>query len=183
MRGRAGIVVCLAALGCAVLIAQAATGSASGDRRVVVAQGRFANHYWSLAVEGRRHRRCYELKLRGNNVVIGGLGPCESDRHRPPLWRQVTGTSDDHATVMLMVTRDRVRSMRLRIGHPHTDRSPTWIRVRARRITRHQAHEAGVRRNWRFAVLHSRGTLCVKQGVLFDRKGQRIKKQRVPCEF
>ena len=95
------------------------------------------------------------------------------------------GISDlnDSATVELDVTRNRVRSMRLRIGHPKSDRSSEWIRVRNRRITRRQAHKAGVSRNFRFAVLHSRGSLCVKEFVLFNRDGDRIDKQRVPCEF
>jgi hypothetical protein len=31
-------------------------------------------------------------------------------------------------------------------------------------------------------VLHSRGTLCVKGVILFDRKGDRIDDRRVPCE-
>ncbi len=52
-----------------------------------------------------------------------------------------------------------------------------------KRMTRHQARRADVRRNFRFVVLHSRGNLCVKQLVLFNRKDDRIKKQRVPCEF
>jgi len=32
-------------------------------------------------------------------------------------------------------------------------------------------------------VLHSRGNLCVKVFVLFDRQVDRIKKRHVPCEF
>lgn len=92
------------------------------------------------------------------------------------------GDNNNSATVELDVTRNRVRSMRLRIGHPRTNRQPEWIRVHNRRITRHQADEANVRRNSRFGVLHSRGTLCVMRAILFNRKGHRISDQRVPCE-
>jgi len=93
------------------------------------------------------------------------------------------GQSDGSATVELDVTRSRVRSMRVKIGHPKSNRPDEWIHVRTRRITRHQAHKASVRRNFRFAVFHSRGNLCVKQVILFNREGDRIDKMRVPCEF
>jgi hypothetical protein len=56
------------------------------------------------------------------------------------------------------------------------------MRVHTRRISRGEARRAKVRRNFRFAVLHSRGTLCVKGVILFDRKGDRIDDRRVPCE-
>lgn len=92
------------------------------------------------------------------------------------------GDNNESATVELDITRPRVRNMRLKIGHPRTNRKPEWIRVRNRRITRHQAEEANVRRNWRFAVLYSRGTLCVERVILFNRNDHKIDDQRVPCE-
>ena len=55
--------------------------------------------------------------------------------------------------------------------------------MRTNRMTRRQALRAGVRRNFRFVVLHYRGSLCVTRVVLFNRDGDRIEKQRVPCEF
>jgi hypothetical protein len=165
------------------LAAQALAGDASTGKKVRVAQGRFAHRTWSLDVEGQRTQRCYELALNSSHEssVTGTCGP---DR-RPPLWSRVMGNSDlnDSATVELNVTRNRVRSMRLRIGHPKTNRPSEWIHVHNQRMTRHEAHRAGVRRDFRFAVLHSRGTLCVKGFVLFNREGDRIEKQRVPCEF
>jgi hypothetical protein len=166
-----------------LVVAGVAFAGGSGGQRVKIAQGRFAHRYWALKVEGRHHQRCYYLSLRGRAVAQSG-GTCRTDRHRPGLWRQVVGIDDnnDSASVMLTVTRIRVHSMRLRIGHPRTNRPSEWIHVRNRRITPREADEANVRRNWRFAVLHSRGTLCVKRVILFNRDGARIDDQRVPCE-
>ncbi len=168
----------------AILAGEAIAGGSGSGQKVTVDRGRFAHRSWSLAVQGRHRQRCYLLSLKGREVSSGSAD-CRSGRHRPPLWSRLVGISDlnDSATIELNVTRTRVRSMRLRIGHPKSGRPPEWIHVRTRRITRRQAHKAGVRRNFRFAVLHSRGTLCVKQFVLFNRKGERIKEMRVPCEF
>jgi hypothetical protein len=168
----------------AILAGQAMAGDSGNGQKVTVDRGRFAHRSWSLAVQGRHRQRCYFLSLKGREQS-GGTATCQSDRRRPPLWSRLVGISDlnDSATVELNVTRTRVRSMRLRIGHPRSDRPSEWIHVRTRRITRRQAHKAGVRRNFRFAVLHSRGNLCVKGFALFNKDSDRIEKQRVPCEF
>jgi len=50
-------------------------------------------------------------------------------------------------------------------------------------MTRHQARKAGLKRNFRFVVLRSRGNLCVKEFVLFNKDDDRIERRRVPCEF
>lgn len=183
MYRRACIFVCAGAIAASALAVGAFAGDGSVGQEVRVAQGKFAGRYWSLKVQGRHHRRCYELSLRGKSIVQTG-GTCDPGRHRPALWSRVMGIGDqnDSATVELNVTRTRVRQMRLRIGHPRTDRPPRWMRVRTRRITRPEARKAKLRRNFRFAVLHSRGTLCVKRVILFDRKGDRIEDKRVPCE-
>jgi hypothetical protein len=180
MRGRGLSAVAISGIAAVAFVVPALAGGTSG--KVTVARGTFPQHSWSLAVQGRRHQRCYELFLRGETSA-GATGTCRSDRHRPPLWSRLMGNSDENGTVELDVTRNRVRSMRMKIGHPKSDRPSEWIDVRNHRITRRQAHKAGVRRNFRFAVLHSRGNLCVKEFVLFNREGDRIKKQRVPCEF
>ena len=161
----------------------AIAGAVSNGKKVRVAHGRFAHRTWSLAVQGQGHHRCFELQLDGP-IQSSASGTCGPER-RPPLWSRVMGMSDlnDSASVELDVTRNRVRRMRLKIGHPKSNRPSEWIHVKNRRITRRQARKAGVDRNFRFAVLHSRGSLCVKAFVLFDREGDRIEKQRVPCEF
>src|SRR3954447_6543042 len=172
----------LAVLG-VILAGQAVAHDAARGKKVTIASGKFADRSWSLAVKGRHHRPCYYLSLRGR--ATADTATCGPNQRRPPIWDRPVGISDqnDSATVELNVTQKRVRTMRLRIGHPHTDRPSEWIRVRNHRITRHQARKANVRRNFRFAVLHSRGTLCVKKVVLFNREGDRIDKQQVPCEF
>jgi hypothetical protein len=175
------MVVAAVVLVAAAFVAQALADASKGHE-VIVARGEFANHTWSLAVQGRHRQRCYELELNGPSSS-GATGTCRSDRHRPPLWSRLMGNSDENGTVELDITRNRVRSMRLRIGHPRSNRPSEWIHAKNRRITRRQAEKAGVRRNFRFAVLHSRGNLCVKQFVLFNKDGDRIDKQRVPCEF
>jgi len=184
MSDRTWLLISAVAVIGAVLASQAMAGDASESLKVTVAHGKFAHRSWSLAVRGRRHQRCYYLSLTGRSSSTG-TATCRSDRHRPPLWSRLVGIGDlnDSATVELNVTRNRVRSMRLRIGHPKSDRPSEWIHVRNRRITRAQAHKAGVRRNFRFKVLHSRGLLCVRKVVLFDRNGERIERYRVPCEF
>ncbi len=161
---------------------QALGGETSKGSKVALARGSFAHHTWSFAVRGQHHHDCYILWLAGDGVAGGGA-TCEPDRQRQPLFRPLTSSSDDKATVEVVATRNRVRSMRLRIGHPRSSRPAEWIRVRNKRMTRRQAHKSGVARDFRFAVLHSRGNLCVKQFVLFNSDGDRIEKQRVPCEF
>jgi hypothetical protein len=91
--------------------------------------------------------------------------------------------SDADATVGLEVTRNRVRSMRLRVAHPRSGQPTRWTRVDSERMTRHQARRAGLKRNFRFVVLRSRGNLCVKEFVLFNKDDDRIERRRVPCEF
>jgi hypothetical protein len=174
------IAISALAVATGVLAGQALAGDVSKGKQVTVAHGRFAHRTWSLAVQGRRKQRCYVLTFDSSHQS-SATGTCDPDR-RPPLWRRVMGNSDvnDSATVELDITRNRVRHMRLRIGHPRTNRPSEWIHVRNRRITRRQADKANVRRDWRFAVLHSRGTL--KRVILFNRKDHRIKDLRVPCE-
>jgi len=108
---------------------------------------------------------------------------CVPEGRPHPFFRQLLGVSEDDGTVQMYETKARVRTTRLRIAHPHSGRPAHWTHVRNRRITRHQAHESGVTRDFRFAILHSRGNLCVKRAVLFNRDGDRIDKRRVPCEF
>jgi hypothetical protein len=183
-RGRGLIVLVLAGIAAVVVAVGAiAAGDSKGGKNVTVARGKFAHRTWSFAVQGRGRQRCYALTLNGPQESSSG-GTCGPDR-RPPLWSRVMGASDlnDSATIELDVTLNRVRSMRLKIGHPKSNRPDEWIHARNERMTRREAQKAGVRRDFRFAVLHSRGTLCVKQVKLFDRHGDRIKKMRVPCEF
>lgn len=183
MHGRTAILLATALIVAVVHAGLAIAGGASKGREVTVADGKFAHRSWSLSVQGQHRQRCFELTLDSPRQSSTG-GTCGRDR-RPPLFSPVMSLSDlnDSATVELVVTRKRVRTMRLRIGHPKSDRPSEWIRARNRRITRHQARRAHVRRHFRFAVLHSRGLMCVKQAVLFNREGDRIDKLRGPCEF
>jgi hypothetical protein len=182
MHRRASIVVWITAVVVIALAAQSQAGDGVTGRKVTVARGKFAHHTWSLAVKGRHHLRWYYLTLNGPSAS-GSSATRRSDRRRPPLWSRLMGDADGDGAIELDVTRNRVRSMRLEIGHPKSNRPDEWIHVKTRRITRHQAHEASVRRNFRFAVLHSRGNLCVKRVILFNRDGDRIDEMRVPCEF
>jgi hypothetical protein len=183
MRGRGLIILAVAGVAAAAVATGSVAADASNGQQVTVAHGKFAHRTWSLGVQGSHHQRCYALTLEGRQESGGGA-TCDPDR-RPPLWSRVVGVSDlnDTATVELNVTRNRVRSMRLRIGHPKSDRPSEWIHVDNERMSRREARKAGVKRDFRFAVLHSRGNLCVKGFVLFDKDGDRISKQRVPCEF
>jgi hypothetical protein len=175
-------IVCASVVSVLVVVGVAIAGGAASGQQVRVAQGRFSHHRWALKVQGRHDRRCYELWLRGKSVA-DAVGTCRPDKHRPPLWSRLVGITDDSsASVELNVTRTRVRAMRLRVGHPNSGRPPRWMPVHTRRISRSDARKAKIRRNFRFAVLHSRGRLCVKRVILFDRNGDRIDDRRVPCE-
>jgi hypothetical protein len=179
---RRGPILLLAALVAAGVLAGEAVAGTSKAPEVTVARGKFAHHTWSFSLHGGHRHSCYTVSLTGAGTASGSA-TCEPDRRRPPLFRPLVSISDDKATVEVLATRTRVHSMRLKIGHPRSNRRSEWLHVRDRRITRHQAHKANVKRDFRFAVLRSRGNLCVKAFVLFDREGDRIKKQRVPCEF
>jgi hypothetical protein len=183
MRGRGLIVLVVAGVAATAVAVGAIAAGAPKGQQVTVAHGKFAHRTWSLGVQRYQHQRCYALTLESSHES-GAAGGCDPDR-RPPLWSRVMGVSDlnDTATVELNVTRNRVRSMRLRIGHPKSNRPSEWIHVHNQRMTRRQAHKVGLKRNFRFAVVHSRGNLCVKEFVLFNSDGDRIEKQRVPCEF
>jgi hypothetical protein len=180
MRGR-GLIVLVAGVAAAAVAAGETAAGASIGQQVTLAHGKFAHHSWSVAVHGGNHHRCAEVSLSGETSA-GGAARCEPD-HRPPLFGPLLSISDENATVGLELTRNRVRSMRLKVAHPRSDQPTRWTRVNSKRITRRQAHRASLKRNFRFLVLHSRGNLCVKVFVLFDRQGDRIKKRHVPCEF
>jgi hypothetical protein len=182
MPRRASIAIATAALLGVALAGQAIAGDGTVGQKVTIARGKFAHHSWSLGVQGRHRQRCYVLSLSAAGSASAG-GTCRSDVRRPPLWERVLGVSDDNATAELNVTRTRVRRMKLRIGHPHSNRPSEWVHVRAKRITRHQADQARVRRSFRFGVPRSRGEACVNKVALFDSDGRRIYKKRVPCEF
>jgi hypothetical protein len=182
MSRRVGVVLLAAGLLVAGLAAaQAFAGDAKG-RETTVAHGRFAHHTWSLSVQDQHRHRCYQLSLTGQSSATG-VAMCEPDRRPHPFFRQLLGVSDENATVQMYETKARVHSMRLRIAHPGSGRPSHWTTVRNRRITRSEARRSGVSRYFRFAVLRSRGNLCVKKAVLFNREGDRIDKRRVPCEF
>jgi hypothetical protein len=180
MRSRIVAVVLCLATGL-VAVTASAQGNSKGHK-VRVAAGTFAGRSWFVSLYGRGGRRCYALRLNGRQVS-GGTGTCRADARVDSTWKPLFGVSDDSATVMLALTSPRVRSLRLLTRHPQTTRPDNWIRVRSRRITRGQARRAHVKRNFRFVVLHSRGTLCVPEVVAFNGRGERIDKLSGPCEF
>jgi hypothetical protein len=179
---RRGSILITGAVLVAALLARHAVADAKKGREVTVAKGGFTSYSWSLAVKDQHHRRCYELSLSGPSAA-GGAAMCEPDRRPHPFFRELLGVSEENATVQLYETKARVHSMRLRIAHPGSGRPSHWTHVRNQRITRRQAHRSGVSRDFRFAVLDSRGNLCVKRAVLFNREGDRIDNRRVSCEF
>lgn len=171
----------------ALAVALLATGQivgAAGSRThyVQAAHGEFAGRSWKLAIGGHHRQRCYLLSLSGR--VNGGVGTCRGDR-RPRDWSRLIGVSDlnDSATVELNVTTKRVRRMRLRVRHPRSNIKANWISTRTHRLSAKKAREAHVKRNFRFAVLHSRGSLCVAKVVLFDKAGGKLDGFAVPCEY
>ena len=117
--------------------------------------------------------------------LTGGSETCRPDRRPAGDWTRVIGGSDlnDSATVELDITRRKVRSMRLRTKHPHSQIKANWVRAKTHRMSAEEASEAHVKRNFRFAVLHSRGNLCVTKVILFDKSGDRIDRFGVPCEY
>jgi len=165
----------------AVLGGQALAGGA-GRPAVTIASGSFAGYSWSVEVQGGNDQRCYEVSLTGKSSA-GVRGVCTIDALRPPLWSRLVAVGQENATVELAVTRLRVRSMRLRIGHTESRHGARWVHLRNRRLTPGQADQADVRRDFRYAVLRSRGTFCVQKAILFNREHDRIAKLHTPCEF
>jgi hypothetical protein len=164
------------------LVAGVASAQVDSQDSVQVAAGRFAGRTWSLSLANRHDRRCYDLHI-SNGQFGSTLRICTPDARVRRIWKPLYDSSDGHSTIGLALTSPRVRSVRLLIGHPNSGRHDNWVHKQTRGITKRQVHRAHVKRNFRFVVLHSRGTLCERQVVAFDRKGQRIDKRRVPCEF
>ncbi len=178
------LVVVLACVAAVLAAGQVVGATDSKPPYVHVAHGQFAGRSWSLAIAGRQERRCYRLTLHGSSVQ--GIGvTCRADRRPSYDWTRLEGISDlnDSATVELDVTKKRVHSMRLRIRHPRSGIKAGWVHVKTHRLTFAEAREAHVRRNFRFAVLRSRGNLCVTEVVLFNGSGARIDRSSVPCEY
>jgi hypothetical protein len=178
------ILVVLSCVAAVLVTGQVVGATSSNPPYVHVAHGQFAGRFWSLAIAGRQGRRCYRLTLHSTSVQ--GIGvTCRADRRPPYDWTRLEGISDlnGSATVELDVTKKRVHSMRLRIRHPRSGIKAGWVRVATHRLTFAEAREAHVKRNFRFAVLHSRGNLCVTKVVLFDGSGDLIDRSSVPCEY
>jgi hypothetical protein len=174
----------LLAPGCVAMVLAATAVGAIGSkpRYVRVAHGQVAGESWSLAVEGRKGKRCYKQTLRGSSAE-GQTALCLPDRRPPRNWNPLGGIGDEKAIVLLDVTKKRVRSVRLRIEHPHSGRK-RWARLNTHRVSFAEAREARVTRNFRFLVLASRGTICVTKVVMFDGSGSRIRTLTMPsCEY
>jgi hypothetical protein len=176
----------LAMIGIAAALAAALAVGAIGStsQYVQVAHGQFAGRTWALKIGGRHGQRCYELSLQGHSGE-NGVATCGPDRRPSDDWARLIGVSDlnDSATVELTIATKRVRTMRLRVRHPHSGIKAGWIHAKTHLMHAGEAREANVKRNFRFAVIHSRGNLCVTKVVLFDSAGDRIDHFAVPCEF
>jgi hypothetical protein len=157
-------------------------GSAKGE--VVIAKGRLSGQSWRVLVGAGKHdKRCYELELGGKGY--SAVYVCESQSQPVKVWRRVIGIANNSAAVELDVTALPVRRLKLRLGHPgRHDRRPTWRSLKTRRLGKAQAGSAGIARNFRFAVIATRGpNLCVERVFAFDLTGELLKRLAVPCEF
>ena len=148
MPRRASIAIATAALLGVALAGQAIAGDGTVGQKVTIARGKFAHHSWSLGVQGRHRQRCYvALAERGaaRRAPAAHVDPTYVARR---CAKRVLGVSDDNATAELNVTRTRVRSMKLRIGHPRFEPAigvgprAHQTHHRATRLTRHASGEA-----------------------------------------
>ena len=168
------VVVTLAAV-------QVVRATSSKPPYVEVAHGDIAGQPWSLAIAGRGAKRCYKQKLSGTGIE-GATALCLADRRPRKDWTRLGGIGIERATIQLNVTKKRVHTMRLWVRHPHTRIRPRWVRVTTHRLTFAAAHEAHVKRNFRFAELQGRDHFCVSRVVLYDGSGDQIKRLLVRCE-
>jgi hypothetical protein len=164
-------------------MAGGATGR-SETSYVVVATGRVAGQTWQFATVGRgSDSRCYRLSF--EDLTYGEVTSCESV-HRPmAVWRRVIGIADDSAAIELDVVAPNVRRLKLLVGHPGRHERPSeWQSMQTRLVSAGQAERANVDRQFRFAVLASRGSnLCVEEVRAFSGADHLLKRLEVPCEF
>jgi hypothetical protein len=188
-RAWSAVLLAAAVLG-VVVSASAASDGASGTSThyVRVGKGSFAGRSWAVAIAGPDHQRCFELSFHGK-FSSSDAGSCQGPPRGgrlgpPPIWSRILGGSDlnDSASVQLHMTQTRVRRLKLLVGHPGSGSGPTWVHIRTRRVSPVEARRAHLKDNFRFAVLHGLGALCVKKVVALDRAGRRIRSFGVSCE-
>lgn len=102
-------------------------------------------------------------------------------------WRRIVGSGPlepPPASIELDVTSLAVRRLKLVLGHP-VDRIPDTRRtVWTRRLSAAKAREAGIRRDFRFAVYGSRTeTQCVRRVVALSGDGRVLMRSNERCEF
>ncbi|MGH2973756.1 MAG: hypothetical protein ACRDLL_02665 [Solirubrobacterales bacterium] len=158
----------------AALAAGIALGSSSAKPHYVrVAEGQIRAQTWSFAIGGHKGKRCYKESLRSRNSN-GWTSVCFSDKRPQSNWYPISGIGDAGAVVFPSVTKKRVHSVRLQIGHPRSNGSH-WLRLDTHRMNFAQARRAHVKRNFRFVVLTSHRNICVLKVVMFDGSGSKIR--------
>jgi hypothetical protein len=152
------------------------------DGYVHVDGGHFGSNRWTLWMKGKRRQRCVELGAANERgILVGGeCGPGGPPPDGPWAQELGGGTSGRHAvSLVFQVTVPRVRSLTLLLG----PRPLTRTHIQTKLLGRRQARHAHLARDFRYAVAHRQGTLCIKEVTAFDRNRRPIAHIHSPCEL
>jgi hypothetical protein len=169
-------------------LATASIAAAGNSGRFVkIASGETAGTEWAVGVARINGERCYALQTLspeswgGTGQVCGGRGSGLSGADWHPVFGQ--GGEGSAAAISLNVTSKRVRTMNLLIAHPGGSEDPVWTRVQTHILNAKQAVISQVPRDFRFFVLTDPDNFCVEAIEAFDRAGNRLRDEQVPCEY
>jgi hypothetical protein len=180
----------LAALGSlavvVMFISAGVAAAGTSGRFVVVDSGEVDDTIWVVGMARVHYERCYGIKtLRGGweglGKTCGKGGPLLGQKD----WRRVIGDAGEgeDVSIELDLTSKRVWTLNLLLGHPGSSREPDWRRFHTHVLNAKQAKISHLPRDFRFAVLTDSGNLCVEAVEAFDRRGNLLLDESVPCEY
>jgi hypothetical protein len=174
------LIVAVASVAAAV---PAVVNAGTSGRFVLADSGTFAGVPWEVGMARIHRQRCYSLSTArggflGEGRVCGGGAPIGD-------WGHVLGDAGERSepSFELDLTSPRVRSLDLLLGHPGTDRDPSWHHFQTRVLNVRQAKISHMPRDFRFAVIAAYGPTCVEAVEAVDVSGQVVMDEEVPCEY
>jgi hypothetical protein len=173
------------AIALTAIAAMAPVGAIAGTsgRFVLADSGSFGGVSWELGMARVHRQRCYALSTvrpewADGGRVCGGGAPTGD-------WTDPLGDAGEGAepSFDLNLTSPRVRSLNLLLGHPGTDRVASWHRFSTKVLSAKQARISHMPRDFRFVVVAAHGPTCVEAVEAFDRWGQVVMDEEVPCTY
>jgi hypothetical protein len=175
------LAVLLGAIAMTVAGPAAAVSMETSASAVVGQVGKTNGREWRVLFSSHDRERCVGLQVSFSSAEVCGGEP-------DLVWRRVLGNGVDTAPPAALevdLTSTAVHKLRLVIGHPGERGSFTTRRtLRTRRLSEAQARKAGIRRDFRFAVIASKTrNQCVKRVVAIAGDGGVLMRADVPCEY